>query len=331
MGPPLIYDGLLLHREGNAVRKTVARTAESVRTANDRFSIRSRVRRILLLILGLPLGSQLVAQDSSSHLAQSAFPDTDRLISRVAQHQKQVEALLDQYTCTYKTPVYTLDKAGSIRSQHTDIYYITPTPYEVFMLHINHDGKPTSQENLQRQENEIQHKLQSYERKAQQNPDVRPKAALLFADIIGKSQFRPLGREEVNGTPTVAYSFAPKSQPVRRGSNDEKIASDMKGTMWIDLEDAEVVRMEFSSAAPLDLSLFVNVKNFQGFIEQRKVSGEIWLPSHQELVARGRELIKGFRIRQVSEFTDYLKATTDVFQQIHASNAVAGDNTKPPH
>jgi len=313
------------------MRKTVARTVAAVRTGIEHSLIRGRVRKILLLILGLLLRSPLGAQDSSSHLVQSSFPDTDGLMSRVAQHQKQVEALLDQYTCTYKTTVYTLDRAGSIRNQHTDVYYITPTAYEVFMLHINHDGKPTSQENLQRQENEIEHKLQSYERKAQKNPDVRPKAALLFADIIVKSQFSPLGREEVNGTPTVAYSFAPKSQPVRRGSSDEKIASDMKGTLWIDPEDAEVVRMEFSSAAPLDLSFFVNVKNFQGFIEQRKVSGEIWLPSHQELVAQGRELIKGFRIRQVSEFTDYLKATTDVFQQIHSLNAVAPDGAKPPH
>jgi hypothetical protein len=309
------------------MRKTIARTVESVRTTLGSFSIRRAAHRVLLLLLG----TSLVAQDSSSHLAQSSFPDTDQLMSRVAEHQKQVEELLDQYTCTYKTTVYTLDKAGSIRSHVSDIYYITPTPYEVFMLHINHDGKPTSQADLQRQENEIEHKIQSYERKAQKKPDVRPKAALLFGDIIVKSQFSPLRREDVNGTPTVAYSFAPKSQPVRRGSSDEKIASDMKGIMWIDLEDAEVVRMDFTSAAPLDLSFFVNVKNFRGFIEQRKVSGEIWLPSHQELVAQGRQLVKGFRIRQVSEFTDYLKATTDVFQQMHSSNAVAGDNAKPPH
>jgi hypothetical protein len=114
-------------------------------------------------------------------------------------------------------------------------------------------------------------------------------------------------------------------------SRDEKIASDMRGTMSINPEDAEVVRMEFTSAAPLGLNLFVNVKSFQGFIEQRKVKGEVWLPSRQELVAEGREVIKGFRIRQVSEFTDYLKATTAVFQQIHSPNAVAGDNAKPPH
>jgi hypothetical protein len=313
------------------VRETIARPVESPQTAVDCLSIRTRVRKTLPLILGLLFGSQLVAQDSASPFVQSSFPDTERLISRVAQHQRQVEALLDQYTCTYKTTVYALNKAGSIRSHHTDIYYITPTPYEVFMLHINHDGNPISKENLQRQENKIEHKIQSYERKSTKNSEARPKAALLFGDIILKSQFSPLRWEEVNGTPTIAYSFLPKSPGVRRGNSDEKIASDMKGTMWIEVEDAEVVRMEFSSAVPLGLSLFVNVKNFQGFIEQRKVRGEIWLPSHQELIAQGRELVKGFRIRQVSEFTDYLKATTDVFQQIHPSKPVTGDDAKPPN
>jgi hypothetical protein len=39
-------------------------------------------------------------------------------------------------------------------------------------------------------------------------------------------------------------------------------------------------------------------------------------------------LIKGFRIRQVTEFSDYLKATTDVFQQVHSPNAVAGEALK---
>jgi hypothetical protein len=134
----------------------------------------------------------------------------------------------------------------------------------------------------------------------------------------------------VNGSPTLVYSFAPKSQQVRHEGSDEKIASDMKGTMWINPEEAEVVRMEFTSAAPLGLSLFVHVKSFHGFIEQRKVQGEVWLPSHQELIAEGRAVVKGFRIRQVSEFTDYLKATTDVFQQIHSPNAGADDNAKSP-
>jgi hypothetical protein len=78
--------------------------------------------------------------------------------------------------------------------------------------------------------------------------------------------------------------------------------------------------MEFTGVSTLNLGwgLLGTVKGFDGYLEQKMVRGEAWLPSHQEFVANGRELWKGYQMRQVSEFTDYLKASTDVFQQIHA-------------
>lgn len=307
------------------------RMVESIRNAREYFSGKGAARSILALIFIFVFAAVLVAPvgaQSPSSSSQRPFLDTDLLISRVAEHQKDVEALLTQYTFTDKTTLYMLGKAGSVRSQHTDIYYITPTPYEVFTLHISHDGKPISQSNIERQEKEIEHKLTNYERKAQKNPGARPKDTLLFGDIIAKSQFNPLRWEDVNRTATVVYSFAPKTQPARHGSTDEKIASDMKGTMWVNPEAAEIVRMEFVSVSPLGMNFLVNVKSFQGFVEQQKMSGEIWLPKRQDFVAQGREIVKGFRIRQVSEFSDYLKATTDVFQQVHTPNAVAGDGAK---
>jgi hypothetical protein len=255
--------------------------------------------------------------------AQPSFPDTDTLISRVASHQKDVEALLTQFTFTDKTTLYTLDKAGTVRSQHTDMYYITPTAYEVFTLHISHDGKPLAQQNLEHQEKEIERKLKADERKAQKNPNVRPKDALLFADIVVKSRFEPLKWEDVDGTPAIVYSFMPKSQPLRHGTSDDKSASDMKGKMWINPDAGEVVRMEFTSVSPLGLNFLVSVKSFEGVVDQRKVNGEVWLPSRQDFVAQGRQLVAGFRIRQVSEFSDYLKATTDVFEQIHSPRTAA--------
>jgi hypothetical protein len=272
----------------------------------------------------LVFGATALAQDQPSQ----PFPDTDALISRVASHQKDVETLIKQYTFTDKTTVYTLDKSGAVHSQHTDTYYVTPTPYEVFTLHISHDGKPLSPQNLEHQEKEIERKLKAYERKAEKNPDARPKDTLMFGDIILKSKFEPLRWDEVDGSPAIVYSFAPKAQPLRHGSADDKIASDMKGQMWINPDAAEVIRMEFTSVSSLGLNPLVSVKNFSGVLDQRKVNGEVWLPSRQDFVAQGRQIIAGFRMRQVSEFTDYLKATTDVFQQIHSPSASAGDGPK---
>jgi hypothetical protein len=157
------------------MRKLMARIVESTPAATICRSGRRHARAVLSLLAGVFLGTTLVAQEASLHPAQSSFPDTEALVSRVAEHQKQVEALLTQYTFTDKTTLYTLDKTGSVRSQHTDTYYITPTPYEVFTLHISHDGKSISQEHLERQEKDIERKLANYERKAQRIRAFGPK------------------------------------------------------------------------------------------------------------------------------------------------------------
>jgi hypothetical protein len=284
-----------------------------------------------MLVASLLLVASVYGQSQPPSPPEDAFPEMDSLVPRVAQHQKELEKLLTQYTFTDKTTVYTLDKRGQVRSQHADTYYITPTPYEVFVLHVAHDGKPVSESNLNKQQREIEHKIRMYEKKEQKQGELQPKDSLLFGDIILKSKFTPLRWEEKNGQRLLVCSFEPKSQRPQ-GDLNSRIAGDMRGKMWISPEDAEIVRMDFTSVSPINLGggFLGNVKGFDGFVEQQKVHGEAWLPLHQEFVANGREIVKGFRIRQVSDFSEYLKATTDVFQQIHNPSSAARDSVQAP-
>jgi hypothetical protein len=293
-------------------------------------SISVRAASTLTMLVALLLCPGGYSQGQPALQVQNSFPDTDPFVTRVARHQKDLESLLSQYTFTDRITAYTLDKKGQVRSQHTDAYYITPTPYEFFTLHVSHDGKPVSQSDLQKQEKEIEHKIRQYEQKAQKPAEIHPKNDILFSDIILKSRFTPLRWDEIHGKRMVVYAFEPKSSPQRQGNLAGKVAGDMKGTMWISPDDAEIARMEFTSVSSLSLGmgLLGSVKGFSGFIEQQKVHDEIWLPSRQEFVAQGRQLVAGFRIRQVDEFSDYLKASTDVFQQITSPNADASGDTK---
>ncbi|MGA9964658.1 MAG: hypothetical protein WBQ10_05595 [Terriglobales bacterium] len=285
---------------------------------------------VATMLVALLLCAEGYTQGQTAQEVQNSFPNTDPFITRVAQHQKDLESLLSQYTYTDRITTYTLDKKGQVRSQHTDTYYITPTAYEFFILHVSHDGKPMSQSDLQKQEKEIEHKIRQYEQKAQKPGEVHPKNDILFSDIILKSRFTPLRWDDIHGKCMIVYAFEPKSPPRRQGDLAGKVAGDMKGTMWISPDDEEIARMEFTSVSSLSLGLgfLGSVKGFEGFIEQQKVHDEIWLPRHQEFVAQGRQLIAGFRIRQMDEFSDYLKASTDVFQQIHSPNADASGDTK---
>jgi outer membrane lipoprotein-sorting protein len=285
---------------------------------------------VATMLVALLLCPEGYTQGQTAQQVQNTFPDTVPFMTRVAQHQKDLESLLSQYTFTDRITAYALDKKGQVRSQHKDTYYITPTAYEFFTLHVSHDGKPVSQSDLQKQEKEIEHKIRQYEQKAQKPGEVHPKNDILFSDIILKSRFTPLRWDDIHGKRMIVYAFEPKSPPQHQGNLADRVAGDMKGTMWISPDDAEIARMEFTSVSSLNLGLGLlgNVKGFEGFIEQQRVHDEIWLPSHQEFVAQGRQLVAGFRIRQVDEFSDYLKASTDVFQQIHSPNADASGDTK---
>jgi hypothetical protein len=262
----------------------------------------------------------LAAQSSTPRPTDDPFPDTAELMAQVQKDQKKIESILSQYTFTDKTTIYTLDKNGKVRNQHVDTYYITPTAYEFFSLHVNHDGKALPRHEIEGQEKKIEKQIKEDDRKAQKN-EVHPKDQLLFANIIAQSKFVPVRWEEIHGLRTIVYAFEPKSTARPKGSLADRIAGDLKGKMWINPEEQEIVRIEFTSVSSLGLGLLGNVKGFQGYTEQDKVHGEIWMPTRQEYVAAGRQLISGFHIRQVDEYSDYLKATTDVFQQIHSPAA----------
>jgi outer membrane lipoprotein-sorting protein len=266
------------------------------------------------LVLVLPLG-RLSAQ-SAAAASTPSFPDTEQLMKEVMEDQKKIESLLSQYTFTDKVTVYSLDKNWTLENRHTDVYYITPTAYEFFSVHISHDGKEFSGSNLSEQEKKIEKRMKADERKAQKNQTIHPKDRLLFADIIARSKFTPTGWDSIDGWNTVVYSFEPKSMARPKGELLDRIAGDLKGKMWISPEEKEVVRIQFTSVAGLGMGVLGNVKGFSGVTEQRKFHGELWMPVRQEYTASGRELFKGFHVREVSEFSDYLKATTDVFQQV---------------
>ena len=99
-----------------AVIKSRCRARISIRAAS---TLTMLVATMLVALLLCPEG---YTQGQTAQEAQKSFPDTDPFISRVAQHQKDLESLLSQYTYTYRITTYTLDRQKQVRSQHADTY-----------------------------------------------------------------------------------------------------------------------------------------------------------------------------------------------------------------
>ena len=294
----------------------------------------SRVKPSALAVLGASLVcAALFGVQNQPQAPQPPFPDTQKLLARVAQHQRESESLRDQYVFTAKVTECTLDKQGKVVGQHADIYNMLPTPYEYLARHVSHDGKPVSEDELRKQDKRLYRKMQEDERQARQKGDSwHAKGEIRLADVIANSSFTPLRWEGIQGTRAIVYALEPKFPSKRSGGLAERVLADTKGKMWISPEEEEVVHAELDNVSSLSVGPLglVRVKSFHEIFDQQKVRGEIWFPARIELEAEGRKLIQGFRLRQATEWSDYRKATTEVVQHILSPGTVSGGTVSKP-
>ena len=95
----------------------------------------------------------------------------------------------------------------------------------------------------------------------------------------------------------------------------ENALKKLSGTVWIDEDGREVVRMEarFDEAFKVGGGLFASVQKGSSFIfEQALVNNDVWLPTFADVNVAARLLLfKGIREHSAIQFSDYRKFRVD--------------------
>jgi hypothetical protein len=92
---------------------------------------------------------------------------------------------------------------------------------------------------------------------------------------------------------------------------EEKIVQKLAGVLWVDEKAHDVARLEgyFVGDARIAGGLLANIQKGTGFVfEQEYVNNEVWLPTYAEAHVGARVmLVKGYRISDVTRYSDYKK------------------------
>jgi hypothetical protein len=100
----------------------------------------------------------------------------------------------------------------------------------------------------------------------------------------------------------------------------ESWARKVVGSIWIDEEHKEVVRVEGRLTEGLKMAGGLLLSLHPGaliVLEQERVNNEVWLPSYVEVRASGRILLlKGFKVNQTQRFSNYRKFSVETTSQI---------------
>jgi hypothetical protein len=121
-------------------------------------------------------------------------------------------------------------------------------------------------------------------------------------------------REVFRGVEVIAFDFEPRKS-VKPKNRVESIVSKLAGTLWVDEQAGQIVRLEarLTDSFKMAGGLLASVGPSTAFaFEQEKVDGEVWLPSLTEGNISVRLMLFSKINRSVKRsYSDYKKHRVD--------------------
>jgi hypothetical protein len=267
------------------------------------------------------LHNGLAAQESTQNL-----PEINSFLKNVRAHLRSDRLLQSQYTYKLKETEIQLGKKDDTKKTEVNEYEVYPSLEEGFtyLRHISKNGKPLSPEEIEKQDRKHDEKLneraQEMERggaddrarRLAKEAEEKRKEDAITDELFQLYAISMMGRDVIDGTSTILLQFKPRKD-YKPKSREAKILAKVSGRAWFCEEDYELTRIEVELIEDLKFGLGVLArlnKGAKGVFLRRRINGEIWLPAETSFSGSARlMLLKGMRIKTISEFSDYKKFT----------------------
>ncbi len=252
----------------------------------------------------------------------AALPDAASLFREVQRNQKNIEELVKTYTYkeTDEEEENEPEKGGGTKPKSVEEYEVFYLSGKRIQRLIAKDGKPLRAEASRKEDARVDKEVASYKKEQAKETDAsRKKQAdedeAQISKFLKVEKFFNPRRELFRGEEVIVYDFEGDPGYKPKGPVENLIHS-LAGTVWIDPQAKDVVRLEarLNTAVKFGGGVFASLQKDSGFVfEQQRVNNEVWLPSMSEAHFSGRVLLfKGFKANEVDRFSDYKKFTVDV-------------------
>lgn len=149
----------------------------------------------------------------------------------------------------------------------------------------------------------------------------RRERAELVDDVFVVYDIAMLGREQVEGHDTIAFSLQPRRDAKPR-TREGRMLKAFRGRAWVSESDFELARLDVEAVDTVSIGLGLLARVHKGTtvsFTRRKVNGEAWLPARAEYVVSARVLLlKRLREGGLFEFSNYRKFTVDTSTAIES-------------
>jgi hypothetical protein len=253
--------------------------------------------------------------------AQVKLPDLKALFKELDANQKAIDKIKEDYAGTRVEEETEYDSNGLAKKRtvtESTFFYIDG---EEISTVTKRDGKPLSDaeakkeaEKAQKRVEEIQKrkatKVVKEEKAREEDKQQEDDNDVGIEKFLRACQFVNPRRERFRGQGLLVFDF--EANPEYKPRNlAERVVQKLAGSIWVDEEAHDVVRLEayFAGDARIVGGVLASVQKGSSVVfEQEYINNEVWLPTLAEIHVSARVLlVKGLRATDVIRYSDYKK------------------------
>lgn len=251
------------------------------------------------LVLGLVL---LLVAASGGRASETTAPAVDQIIDRFLQQARAAAEIEARQEISYhrRTRIDELADDGAVRQTRSKEHAVTNRAGVIRAVLVKVDDREPSD-----RESRADHKTDSEARR--ESGRRRNGPDFLDESLVRRFQYTLEGEETIDGRRVYRLGYEPRPADAGSGKDVDRILSLLHGTLWIDAEQYELVKVEARLRTALKLlgGIAGSLNRLDFAIVRRPIQDGHWanvlLTSHAE----GRKLFSAFRARVLVEQDEF--------------------------
>jgi hypothetical protein len=237
------------------------------------------------------------------------LPNSAAVVERMVRRADEAGRAHDAGKYSYEKHTHSeeLDAAGKITKSTDKLYEVVPIngiPFARLVKIQNRDLTGQELEQQKRKEEEFRLRVKA----AHGRGKVTTDEDWLTASLIERYVFRVERRECVENRSTLVVSFHPKPEHQVEKNIEDKVLNRLAGLLWVDEQEAELVRAEVSLTEDLWLGwlgMVGSLKRCDIKIQRQRLVDGGWVNKQQSFELDGRKVFTPMHFRSVEEFYNF--------------------------
>lgn len=244
--------------------------------------------------------------------------DLQKFLQEAERNQAELERRVSEYTFMLKETERELNERGEVKKETVRVYEVYPLlgPKKISVRKlISENGVPLSPERAAKEERRVAEEIARAEREKDKKDDRDEEEDFKVTDFFRICEMVSPRYEEFRGRRTLVFDFRPRVG-YRPRNRIESVIARLGGTVWIDVADRQVARLEARLLRDFKVAggLLASVRPGASVVfEQTRLPDGVWLPRLAEFNLAAKILFFAkIEMSNRLEYSDYKRFGTAV-------------------